>query len=430
MIHAIRKKLALTCMIVTACILSLITALSLLIFEKHYKQEQHNLLAHHMDTLLLDFQNRSFINSPSLLELEAKNHLFIFIEKDEKLLSFTSTVSQGTPREALFEHAKNLALDQYNFFPSSLYTSTSNTPKITFDMYLASKEHFLVTATTYNNALGHFNFYILKDQKKPDRYLGMIRLLFICLTIVGFLLLGLFCFWFSDRAIMPLLLARKQQSEFIAAASHELRSPLAVIEMNATALQHGTADDSPEFLTNIHTECHRMKRLIDDLLLLANSDAHSWSIQLAPVEMDLVLIDVYELFLPKSHKKHISLTLDLPYEIIPAVQADRERMVQILSILIDNAFSYTPENGKITLKLKQDKNALLIFVIDTGIGISDEHKPYVFNRFYRVDTSRHQKTHYGLGLSIAYELMKCHNGQITIEDTPNGGATFVLHLPL
>ena len=430
MINTIRKKLALTCMIVTAFILSLITALSLLIFEKHYKQEQCNLLAHHMDTLLLDFQNRSFINSPSLIELEAKNHLFIFIEKDEKPLSFTCTVSQGTPRGALFEHAKNLALHQYGFSPSCLYTSASNTPKVTFNMHTDRNEHFLVTATTYNSALGHFNFYILKDQKKADHYLWMIRLLFIGLTTVGFLLLGLFCFWFSNRAIMPLLLARKQQSEFIAAASHELRSPLAVIEMNATALQHSTTDHSPEFLTSIHTECHRMKRLIDDLLLLANSDAHSWSIQLAPVEMDMVLIDVYELFLPKSHEKHIALTLDLPYEIIPAVQADRERIVQILSILIDNAFSYTPEKGEITLRLKHDKNVLLISVIDTGIGISDEHKPYVFNRFYRVDASRHQKTHYGLGLSIAYELMKCHKGQITIEDTPSGGATFVLHLPL
>lgn len=429
MIKRIRHKLALTCMLITAIILSLMTAVSLLIFEKHYKNERYTLLNNDLDTILLDIQNRRAISVPFLLDQEAEKDLFIFIEENDKLIDPIGSYSGSNLRAQLFTMVKRSAIDVHHFIPSKLNVSSRNSPRLTFEMDLHQNGHYLVAVTSFNSELGHFNFYIVKDLKSSDHYLLMIRLLFMGLTIVGFLLLGLFCFWFSKYAIMPLILARKQQTAFIAAASHELRSPLSVIEMNTTALSHANSTEAPEFIASIHDECQRLKRLVNDLLLLANSDANTWSIILAPAELDVILIDIYELFLPIGRKKNIALKLELPDEIVPSIMADKERIVQILSILLDNAFSYTPEGQTVLIKLDILKTDLMISIIDTGIGISDAHKPYIFDRFYRVDPARHTKEHYGLGLSIAYELVSAHKGQILIEDTPGGGATFKIILP-
>ena len=263
-----------------------------------------------------------------------------------------------------------------------------------------------------------------------DRYIGFLRWLFVGLTIIGFLLLGIFSFWFSGHATRPIELAQKKQTDFIAAASHELRSPLAVIHTNTSALALNANQETLRFTTSIHNECTRMKHLIDDLLLLANMDAKHWSIQTTPTEIDTLVLDMYECFIPLSKQKNLIFNVILPDDLVPTLMIDNERIRQTLSILLDNAFTYTPAGNKVSLVLNYTPHALTISVIDNGPGIAEEHKPYIFDRFYRVDTSRHDKNHYGLGLSIAYEMMQLHHGQLTLQDTPGGGCTFSLIFPL
>lgn len=130
-----------------------------------------------------------------------------------------------------------------------------------------------------------------------------------------------------------------------------------------------------------------------------------------------------------AHAKNIKLSVSLPEHSIPSCTCDRTRMQQVLAILLHNAISYTPDNGKIWLSLTFQNKYFNLSVADTGAGIPDEEKDKVFDRFYRSEQSRSAKGHFGLGLSIAYEIIAAHHGTIKISDTPNGGATFTISLP-
>jgi signal transduction histidine kinase len=110
--------------------------------------------------------------------------------------------------------------------------------------------------------------------------------------------------------------------------------------------------------------------------------------------------------------------------------ADKDRLTQVLGILLDNAVSYSPAKSKIILRPYQKKNTFCLDVEDHGIGITDEQKEYIFNRFYRVDKARNDSSHFGLGLSVAKELMELMDGKISVKDTLGGGTTFVIELPL
>jgi signal transduction histidine kinase len=109
--------------------------------------------------------------------------------------------------------------------------------------------------------------------------------------------------------------------------------------------------------------------------------------------------------------------------------ADKDRLTQILGILIDNALSYSPKESTITLRPYQKKNVFLLEVEDHGIGISREQKKYIFNRFYQADPARNDTSHFGLGLSVAKELTELMGGKINVKDTLGGGSTFVIELP-
>ena len=171
-----------------------------------------------------------------------------------------------------------------------------------------------------------------------------------------------------------------------------------------------------------------MSRLIDDMLLLTNADNHSWTIRKEPAELDTLLLDAFEAFEPIAREKSIRLSVKLPDTAAPLFFCDRERIRQVLSILLHNAVSYTPEGGRILLSLSSDGKNACLSVADNGVGIPDSEKACIFERFYRADQSRSQKGHFGLGLCIAAEIMKAHHGQIKVSDTPGGGSTFTLIL--
>ena len=126
---------------------------------------------------------------------------------------------------------------------------------------------------------------------------------------------------------------------------------------------------------------------------------------------------------------HMNFSVELPDEEFPLCSCDPERISQVLGILLDNAISYVPENGKIQLTLSQNSRGFCLSVTDNGPGIPDSAKASVFRRFYRADSARNNRQHFGLGLCIAYEIITLHQGMITVLDTPGGGSTFVISLP-
>lgn len=174
----------------------------------------------------------------------------------------------------------------------------------------------------------------------------------------------------------------------------------------------------------IYTECHHLSRLISDLLLLARTDSGRWTIHKELTQIDNLVLEIYDHFLPLAIAQHHQLGIALP-ELIPApILLDAERIKQVLSILIDNAIAYTPEGSQITLLMNVSNKQVELGVMDNGPGISNEEKANVFKRFYRLDSARKSNSHCGLGLSIAYEILKLHGTKLTLTDSPGGGCTF------
>ena len=219
------------------------------------------------------------------------------------------------------------------------------------------------------------------------------------------------------------------QQRFVSDASHELRAPLTAIQGNLELLRRHRAlpeAEREEALTEVERESVRLTRLVADLLVLARADAGT-TLKRCPVDLDAVILEAYK------EARHLSqgqtLTLD-PFE--PArVEGDEDRLKQLVLILLDNAFKYTPANGQVTLGLHRRDIDVEIVVCDTGVGIAPEDLPLVFERFYRADPARSRDPGgTGLGLPIARWIVEQHDGEIKLESQLGQGTTAIVQLPL
>lgn len=168
--------------------------------------------------------------------------------------------------------------------------------------------------------------------------------------------------------------------------------------------------------------------MVQDLLLLSSVDANTWTLNES--DIDTLLINTYEKYEPICKQKGIHFKLGTNDELFPPLRADFDRINQILSIFIDNAITYSYPKSEISLDTFVSKNMLIFSIVDHGMGIKAKDKPFIYDRFFCADKSRTQKEHYGLGLSIARELVEIHKGMIELSDTPGGGCTFKISLPL
>jgi two-component system OmpR family sensor kinase len=217
------------------------------------------------------------------------------------------------------------------------------------------------------------------------------------------------------------------QQRFLADVSHELRTPLTVIKGNVDLIRKFGSDD--ESLDSIKDEIDRLNRMVGDLLLLARAESGKLPLDLAPVEMDTLLLEVFNEMRVLAGSK---VTLKL-LEIDQAqVSGDRDRLKQVLINLISNAIHYTPAGGEVNLSLSKTSEFVQIVVRDTGPGIPTKDLPHIFDRFYRGEKSRTRSkaTGFGLGLSIAYWIVDMHQGSIDVESTVGVGTTFTIKIPL
>lgn len=220
------------------------------------------------------------------------------------------------------------------------------------------------------------------------------------------------------------------QRRFLADVSHELRTPLTVIKGEVSLMRRiGQVDD--ESLTSVEGEVDRLTRLVGDLLLLAQAESGRLPLDLKPVELDTVLLEVYQQMRTLAGDR-----LNLRIGEIDQVQAhvDRDRVKQVLLNLVGNAVQYTPAGGKVVLSLEQVDEQARIIISDTGPGIPSADLPHIFERFYRGERSRKrtpgaQSSGFGLGLSIAYWIIRNHGGTIDVDSKEGQGTTFVIWLP-
>lgn len=223
------------------------------------------------------------------------------------------------------------------------------------------------------------------------------------------------------------------EKEFITNVSHELRTPLTSIKMAAESLQMG-AIASPKlkekFLSNIQREADRLTRLVNELIVLANVEDAKTALHLSHFDMFGVLDDVIHTMQHHSKVNDIELVADFPQN-LPVVEADRDRLLQVLINLVDNAIKCNRPNGSVTLHAHAEADSVVIHVVDTGIGIPKIDLHRIFDRFFRVDKARSRVTGgTGLGLSIVKDLIEAHGGEISVESTLDVGTTFIIHLPL
>lgn len=259
------------------------------------------------------------------------------------------------------------------------------------------------------------------------------RIRFLLIDLAALAALALFSFFFTGRILRPIAENRRKQTAFVAAASHELRTPLAVILSAAECCRDVDREKRDGFLDTIKQEGDILTSLVNDMLDLSASDDQRFPVHPAPVELDTLCMNVYEAFEPLAGEKELRLAVTLPEGRIPPCTADYERLYQLLSILLSNAISYTPPGGSIVLELSYQpahkKSRFCLTVSDTGVGIPEEDQEKIFDRFYRAEKSRSAKGHFGLGLSIALEIVKRHHGTIAVRERPGGGSVFVVTLP-
>ena len=220
------------------------------------------------------------------------------------------------------------------------------------------------------------------------------------------------------------------QKQFVSDASHELRTPIAVIQGYVGMLQRWGKTDKEvldEGISAIEQEAASMKELVERLLFLARHDKKTLMLEMESFDPLEVMSEV--------HREAKMLSSDHKFELSPAhnsrINGDKDMIKQLMRILLDNAIKYTPAGGSITLGVKKDRNSCILSVSDTGAGISAEELPKVFDRFYRCDEARKSQTSgHGLGLSIARIIVAAHGGKLKVRSKVGVGTTFSVLLPL
>ena len=219
------------------------------------------------------------------------------------------------------------------------------------------------------------------------------------------------------------------QRRFLADVSHELRTPLTVIKGNVALLRRLPGQDL-ESLDSIENEVDRLTRLVGDLLVLSRAESGNLPLTRARTELDALVLEVIG-ELQVLAKDHVQLEIGEFDQV--QVCADRDRLKQVLVNLVGNALRYTPPGGRVRVNIGKSGKQAHLSVQDSGPGIAPEDLPHIFERFYRAEKARTRGKDgqgFGLGLSIAYWIVRAHGGRIEVDSRPGEGTTFHIWLPL
>ena len=224
--------------------------------------------------------------------------------------------------------------------------------------------------------------------------------------------------------------SEERMRRFVADASHELRTPLTSIRGFSELYRQGAVTDDREvrrLMRRIEDEALRMGMLVDDLLLLARLDQER-PLAFAPVDVVTVVGDVVHDARAVAPERTIDIRVDGEP---PIVAGDDARLHQVVQNLVTNALRYTPPDTSILVRVRTERDKAVVEVVDHGPGLTGDARTRVFERFYRVDSARSRDAGgAGLGLSIVAALVAAHGGEVSVSDTPGGGATFRVNLPL
>ena len=300
-----------------------------------------------------------------------------------------------------------------------------------FDETRRRTELMLTSVESENGAIV---VYVGKDVSAMYSGMAKATYAFILLGVISLIFSTLIGFFLSRRALKPARLAYEKQRQFAADASHELRTPLAVVLSTADLLLNDPtikSDFLRQTILDMKDEVKKMSNLVADLLLVARSDNNALKTLAVRFDIAALLRQAVRTMTPIAEKKNIVIKERgdfTPTEIL----GDEQKIRQLITILVDNAIKYTKEGGSVTIGFVPAKQGKVSFFIeDTGIGISKEDLPKIFDRFYRVDKARsRQMGGNGLGLAIADEIVRMHRGEIEVISEEGKGTRFTVTLRL
>lgn len=292
-----------------------------------------------------------------------------------------------------------------------------------------AEDIYMFLKTVPEQGSGHIVVFL--DPEPQNFVSGRLVRAFTVTGLAGIVLTFFASYFMAGRALVPIKKSWERQKKFVADASHELRTPLAVIQTNLDIVRGSpeeTVASQMQWLENIDTESRLMAKLVDDLLFLARADSQQELVSMDHFPLAPALDEVVKAFEPLAERRGIKLNYKKAPDI--SLYADRTRIKQLVSILLDNGLKYTPGGGEVTLEVKNPGHGAEIIVSDTGEGIAGEHHGKIFERFYRIDKARSREDGgAGLGLAIAGSIVKAHHGTIRVRSAAGEGSTFIVSLP-
>ncbi|HEK9101045.1 HAMP domain-containing histidine kinase [Bacillus pfraonensis] len=289
---------------------------------------------------------------------------------------------------------------------------------------------FRALAFQRNTEFGEMTVQFVRDTTAERDMLHTLSLILIVGCSVGSLCAIGMGFFLAGRALVPIRNSWEKQQQFVSDASHELRTPLAVIQSKTDVLfqsPSATIEEKVMDISTISKECRRLSKLVANLLLLARSDSNQIEMDKKEFALDELLTEVVEPYTEIAAYQEKKMTLEIESQV--SFIGDRERIHQMVVILLDNAMKYTDVGGTIQVSCTQTNHSIMIQVKDNGIGIKEEEIPKLFDRFYQGDKARTKSEGAGLGLSIANWIVEKHYGRIKVESKMNEGSCFEVTLP-
>ncbi|MDI9218188.1 sensor histidine kinase [Clostridium tertium] len=269
---------------------------------------------------------------------------------------------------------------------------------------------------------------VLMSREPQINALSSLLSSFLTIGSISLIVLLFISIYLTNKTIKPIKDSFEKQKQFIADASHELKTPLAIIRTNTSVILSNKEDtiiNQIKWVNYINNQTERMAKLIDEMLSLAKLDTGKELIEFTIFDLSKLLNNILLTFEAVIFENKIELETNILNDVL--LKGDKESIKKVCIILLDNAIKYTNKDGKIYVELKLDKNKVRLKVRNTGKGIKREDLDKIFERFYRVDTSRSRETGgYGLGLSIAKSIVESHNGKIYAESNIGKDTTFII----
>ena len=421
----VQIKLSLLCCMMTALLVLAVVLFCLRISEKNMYGQEEALFFRKANDISYELKNEETVSINWYMRNASTEKTMLCLEVNGNL-SALSDVALTEPERMAVEEVKEYIEENHILPMKGTFSS-----EMEYFSYGKGKQGFLVmygAVSWQEPCITYLYLYSLKPFWHKAR---VQRIWFLAVWLLSIPAVFLFSWCFTGHVLKPVEQGHEKQKNFIAVASHELRSPLAVLKTGLSILKNiPDTEKSGRIFSLMDHEMSRMERLIQDLLCLVKMEQAELSLSFAYVELADLAENLCGKYSPMARDKGISFAFQKEEGNGCRCICDPQRIEQVMVILLDNAFFYTPAGQSVTLRLYQQRNKCCIQVMDTGAGIPDQQKEKIFDKFYQASPSRSNKDHFGLGLSIAKEICHSHGGTISVSDTKGGGSTFTVKLPV